>query len=76
LSSTLVGDFVLDFWAGRIDVTAEAFVTFGFLNVPDYTDNTPIHLVPLGSPDFDNLFEAVYTFVGFHHFSDHIDPFA
>ena len=78
LNLTLDGDFVFDFWAGEVDVTAEAFVEFGFLNVPDYTDNTPIHLVPGGisDADFDNLFDVVYTFVGFHGFGDHVDPFA
>jgi hypothetical protein len=76
VTSTLVGDFVLDFWAGLIDVTAEAFVEFGFFNAPDYTDNTPIHLVPIGAPDFDNLHDAVYTFVGFHGFGSHPNPFA
>ena len=61
--------------AGEIDITAEAFVDFGFYNAPDYTDNTPIHLVPLGAPDFDNLYDVVYTFVGFHDFDEHFDPF-
>ena len=82
LSSTLVGDFVIDFWAGRFelatDFDGDDAPEFGFLNEKDYTDNTPIHLVPGGVDDldFDNLFAAVYTFVGFHHFDDHFDPFA
>ncbi|HTK76552.1 MAG TPA: hypothetical protein VL371_14900 [Gemmataceae bacterium] len=77
VSKTLVGDFVVDFWAGKLDISTSIFgFDFGFLNEADYTDNTPIHLVPLGSPNFDVLHDAVFTFVGFHDFGDHFDPLA
>jgi hypothetical protein len=75
VTSNLVGQFVLDFWAGHVDITAEAFVEFGFRNIADYRDNTPIHMVPLGAPKFRNLVDAVYTFDGFHDFDEHFDPF-
>ena len=73
---TLVGQFVLDFWAPEVDISTDLFGGFGFFNRADYRDNTPIHLIPLGTPDFDVLHDAVFTFVGFHDFDDHIDPFA
>jgi hypothetical protein len=80
LEINLVGSFLFDFWAGELNLATnfdgDDAPEFGFLNVKDYIDNTPIHLVPLGAPDFDNLFAAVYTFVGFHQFDDHFDPFA
>jgi hypothetical protein len=76
VTSTLIGNFVVDYWAPHIDLTATVLVTFGFFNAADYTDNTPIHLIPFGSPDIENLHDAVYTFVGFHHFDDHFDPLA
>jgi hypothetical protein len=71
-------NFVVDFWAGHIDlfIDADPLGEFGYFNAADYRNNTPIHLVPIGTIDFDNLFSEVYTFVGFHHFGDHIDPLA
>jgi hypothetical protein len=73
---TLVGDFDFDFWAPEVDITADVLIEFGFFNRADYRDNTPIHIIPLGGIDFDNLHDAVYTLVGFHNFGDHVDPFA
>lgn len=86
LSFTLVGDFVFDVWSSAdtdytIDTSDAIVGLIGFRNEPDYTENTPIHLVPglsdpVGNADFDNPEDAVLEFNGFHGFGSHVDPFA
>lgn len=77
---TLSGDFVFDFWSSAN--TNEIFTIplfdydVGIKNVPDYTDNTPIHLIPLNTIDIFNHYDLVFGFNGFHGFGDHVDPFA
>lgn len=77
---TLVGDFVFDFWSSAN--TNEVFTIplfdfdVGIVNAPDYTDNTPIHLIPLNTIDIFNHYDLVFGFNGFHGFGDHVDPFA
>jgi hypothetical protein len=74
---TIVGQFNLDLWAGKVDITTSLFgFDFGFLNAADWTDNTPIHIIPLGSPTFNVLHDAVFTFVGFNDHSSFFDPLA
>lgn len=78
----LVGQFMLDYWTGsNIDWTKDfdfepiASFSIGFKNTADYVDNTPIHIAPYGGPEFRRLYSLVFTFDGFHDFSDHFDPF-
>jgi hypothetical protein len=79
---TLHGDFVIDFWSSAntdatfgINFLDIVDITVGFRNVPDYTDNTPIHLVPLDGIIITNVESFVYTLTGFHNFGSHVDPF-
>src|SRR5262249_35828617 len=74
LDGNLDGDFVVDFWAGHIDITAGVLVEFGYLHAPDYTDDQPIHLAPIGDILIRHLHDAVYTCDGFHDFDSHFDP--
>jgi hypothetical protein len=83
LTTNLVGDFVFDFWAGEVNLATnfdgDDAPEFGFLNIKDYIDNTPIHLVPGDELIFANPIpgsDFVFTFVGLHRFDDHFDPFA
>jgi hypothetical protein len=73
----LEGDVVFDVWSSaNTDATFDIFgFDFGFRNQPDYRDNTPIHIIPLESPDIDRVEDAVFTFNGLHGFGSHFDPF-
>jgi hypothetical protein len=74
---TIDGQFNLDLWVGKLDLSTSIFgFDFGFLNAADWTDNTPIHIIPLGSPMFEVLHDAVFTFVGFNDHSSFFDPLA
>jgi hypothetical protein len=73
----IVGNFALDFWNGEIDLSTSFLgFSFGLFNRASWTDNSPIHLIPLGDPMFNHLHDAVYTFIGFNDHSDFFDPFA
>jgi hypothetical protein len=84
ISSDLNGDFVFDIWSNvdtnfTIDTTDALWGDLGFVNPPDHSENSPIHLVP-GLDDLSNVMfahhhDATITFVGFHDFGDHVDPF-
>src|SRR5262249_17952251 len=75
---TVVGQFALDFWAPKVDLTISIPVLgdFGLFNAPDWTDNTPIHLIPVTGLYFRHLHDVVYTFDGFSTFASHFDPFS
>ena len=55
----------------------------GFVNPPDYTDNTPIHILPglfedpigNGLKGIHLVHDWVITFDGWHTFNSHFDPF-
>lgn len=73
------GQFALQLWSSaNTDATLDLgpLGTFGFINPPDYTDNTPFFIFPFGSPQIGNPFSFVITFGGFGTFSDLFDPFA
>jgi hypothetical protein len=70
------GTIVFDYWAREADVSFSINdFHIGFRNDADYTDNSPIHFIPLGLPDFERIEDILITFNGFHDFADHIDPF-
>lgn len=78
------GDIVFDIWSNvdtdfTIDTTDALWGDLGFVNRPDYSENSPIHIMP-GLDDLSNVqfaadHDATITFVGFHDFGDHVDPF-
>ena len=81
LDVTLHGDPVFDVWVN--DDIDEGFTIplvdydIGFVNHPDYKENSPIHVLPIesffGGIGIDH--DAVITFSGFHGFGEHTDPF-
>jgi hypothetical protein len=95
LTVTLTGNLILDIWSS--DDTHETdgddipFIPeVGFINPPDYTDNTPFHILPgivpgnLGATVANGLAGIhiaipdtwVITWDGFHTFDEHFDPYA
>jgi hypothetical protein len=73
------GQFALQLWSSsdtNDTVDLGPVGTYGFVNPPDYTDNTPFFIIPFGSPQFTNPYSGVITFGGFGTFSDLFDPFA
>lgn len=85
-SFTMTGDLVFDFWSPFDTVFTDddaipVIDEVGFENRPDYTNNSPFHILPgiespISNADFDNVHDLVYTFNGWHGFADHFDPFA
>jgi hypothetical protein len=75
---TVIGQFALDFWAPRVDLSISLPILgdFGLFNAPDWTDNTPIHLIPVTGLYFRHLHDVLYTFDGFSTFASHFDPFS
>jgi hypothetical protein len=84
-SLTITGSLVFDFWSkddthfvvNNIPLLGDV----GFINPPDYTDNTPIHIIPgiqdpIGNAEFVKDHDLVFTFNGWHDFSAHFDPFS
>jgi hypothetical protein len=72
------GQFALQLWSSSdINDTVDLgpLGTYGFINPPDYTDNTPFFIIPFGTPEFTNPYSGVITFGGFGTFSDLFDPF-
>jgi hypothetical protein len=77
------GDIVFDVWS-NVDTNYTIYIDLGvgdlgFRNLPDYTENDPIHIMP-GLDDLTNAkitheYDAVIGFDGFHDFGDHVDPF-
>ena len=93
LNATLTGNLILDVWSSaNTDFTDDDDIPFipevGFVNPPDYTDNTPFHILPgivpgdLGETVVNGLkglhvvHDWVITWDGFHTFGEHFDPFA
>jgi hypothetical protein len=86
-----VGELNFDVWsADNTDFTDDDDIPFipevGFVNPPDYTDNTPIHIFPgllpfpegtiaNGLAGIHVVHDWVITWDGFHTFNDHFDPF-
>ena len=93
IDTSNIGNLVLDIWS-----TADTDETFsiplvgevGFVNPPDYTDNTPFHILPGLFGDLGDIVAnglkglhhvegrdpLVFTWDGFHAFAEHFDPFA
>ena len=76
------GNFAFDVWSAAN--TSEFFTIpiadydIGFINPPDYTDNTPFHILPINDI-LEGLgidHDAVITYDGAHGFDDHFDVFA
>jgi hypothetical protein len=85
ITPKLTGKLVFDVWSPYdtefvVDLSVLGLGDVGFINPPDYTENSPIHVVPgiddpIGNAIFVNDHDLVYRFDGWHHFSDHFDPF-
>ncbi len=74
---TFNGQFALQVWSSadtNATVDLGPLGTFGFINPPDYTDNTPFFIFPFGDPQFGNPYSSVITFGGFGTFNDLFDP--
>ncbi|MGH2711247.1 MAG: hypothetical protein ACRDH9_08610 [Actinomycetota bacterium] len=82
----LTGDLVIDVWSpvntheilGTVPLIGEV----GFTNPPDYSENSPFHIIPGlfedpgGNARISVDHDAVFRFDGWHHFDpDHFDPF-
>lgn len=92
LTATLTGNLILDLWSSAntvfTDGDAIPFIPeVGFENPPDYTNNTPFHILPgilpfpsgtiaNGLAGIHVLHDWVVTFDGWHTFNEHFDPFA
>jgi hypothetical protein len=94
LTSTLTGNLNFDVWSSAdIHFTDNDDIPFipevGFVNPPDYTNNSPFHIMPglLPFPDgtIANGLKGIHiaipdtwviTFDGWHTFNEHFDPFA
>lgn len=93
INTSKIGNLIFDFWSSAHTVfTDDDDIPFipevGFENPPDYTDNTPFHILPgivpgnLGQTIINalkgihTLHDWVITWDGFHAFGDHFDPFA
>jgi hypothetical protein len=72
-------NLAVDFWsnADTVKVFTIPVINFdiGFINHPDYADNSPIFLLPLGTPQIRFDHDAVIMFEGFGAFP-HFDPFS
>ncbi len=82
----LTGKLVFDVWSPDdtefvVDLSVLLLGDVGLINHPDYSENSPFHIIPglfedpVGNAIFVNDHDLVYTFDGWHHFSDHFDPF-
>ena len=77
VNSTLTGpdgQFGLQLWSSD-DINDTFLGIIGFVNKPDYVDNTPFFIIPFGSPQLTDLGGLVFTFGGFGTFSDLFDAF-
>ncbi|HSZ59729.1 MAG TPA: hypothetical protein VK797_29060, partial [Tepidisphaeraceae bacterium] len=68
------GQFGLQLWSSD-DINDTFLGIIGFVNKPDYVDNTPFFIIPFGSPQLTDLGGLVFTFGGFGTFSDLFDAF-
>ena len=88
VDTSKVGQLNFDVWsAANTDFTDDDDIPFipevGFVNPPDYTDNTPIHILPglfedpigNGLKGIHVVHDWVVTFDGWHTFNSHFDPF-
>lgn len=61
-------------------VFGTSIADIGLKNEPDYTDNSPIHVLPglFGDPIGNLIFSGgpTYELVGWHNFGSHFDPFS
>jgi len=82
----LTGKLVFDVWSPDdtsfvVDLSVLFLGDVGLINPPDYSENSPFHIIPglfedpVGNAIFVNDHDLVYRFNGWHHFSDHFDPF-
>jgi len=89
VNTSKIGNLVFDIWSkANTDFTDDDDIPFipevGFVNPPDYTDNTPFHILPGLFEDFVGnglkgihvVHDWVVTFDGWHAFNEHFDPFA
>ena len=89
INTTNIGNLTFDFWSSEhTEFTDDDDIPFipevGFINPPDYTDNTPFHILPGLFEDFlGNGLAGIHThhawvitFDGWHTFNEHFDPFA
>ena len=88
VDTSKVGQLNFDIWSpDDTDFTDDDDIPFipeiGFVNPPDYTDNTPIHILPglfedpigNGLKGIHVVHDWVITWDGFHTFNEHFDPF-
>jgi hypothetical protein len=71
---SVTGQFIFDVWQNS-NINAN-FLGVGYIDQPDYTDNTPIQLVPVNSIILQGHGGLTFSFEGFSDLSDHFDPLA
>jgi hypothetical protein len=75
VSTSLTGDFIFDVWQDS-DINDTLFGAIGYVDAADYSDNTPIQLMPVNSIIIQNHGGLTFSFEGFSDLSDHFDPLA
>jgi len=75
VSVSLTGTFIFDVWQNS-DINATLFGVIGYVDAADYSDNTPIQLIPFNTIDIDNHGALTFSFEGFSELDDHFDPLA
>ncbi len=71
----VTGDFIFDVWQNS-DINDTLFGSFGYVDPADYSDNTPIQLIPFNSIIIQGHGGATFSFEGFSDLTDHFDPLA
>jgi hypothetical protein len=72
---SLTGTFIFDVWQNS-NINDTLFGAIGYVDAPDYTDNSPIQLVPVDGIILQNHGGLTFSFEGFSDLSDHFDPLA
>jgi hypothetical protein len=74
-SVNVTGNFIFDVWQNS-DINDSLFGAFGYVDPADYSDNTPIQLIPFDGIIIQNHGAANFSFEGFSDLTDHFDPLA
>lgn len=73
LNVTVTGQFIFDVWQNS-DINDTLFGDIGYVDAADYSDNTPIQLVPGNSIILQDHGGLTFSFEGFSGLDDHFDP--
>jgi len=74
-SVSVTGQFIFDVWQNS-DINDTLFGVIGYVDAADYSDNTPIQLLPFNTIVIQNHGGLTFSFEGFSDLSDHFDPLA